>query len=516
LSQPTVFVVDDEEQICSLLQRILAREGYEVRAFHAPQEALTAVQREAPDLLVTDLMMPEMSGLELISRARAHAPRMGTIVITGYASIDNVVGALRSGVDDFVTKPFSVDEIRAVAARLLESVRAPEPTAEAAVAAEESAPRRTGIGLPDDAESPMLARRLTEMSLTERLHGLLSESLRSRDLLARSAELLRSAFGISHAVLLVPQGRDGGYELHGATAPVATEPGSSLLDGEDAEIHCAALRFVLDAGSPSRLDPDLVLPLLPFLDAGPLAAAPMRPRRASGLDAGVLIVAYAEGSAEPTTGDLRRLGVAAQALGDVFRSLRTAERAEEAYLDTLTDIVASTESRTPWFARHSERVRRLSLDLGRAVGLAERDLELLDCAARVLDLGRVEIPDEVLTKPGRPSAAEWRVLRRHVNVADTLLRPVGRLRKVKPVVRHHHENWDGSGYPDGLQGEEIPYLAALVRVTDAYAALTSPRSWRPALSDAEACEKIRELAGRHFHPDLARVLAERGGEAADR
>ena len=506
MSQPTVFVVDDEEQICSLLQRILAREGYDVQAFHDPREALKAVQRKAPDLLVTDLMMPDMSGLELITAARSHAPSMGTIVITGYASIDNVVGALRSGVDDFVTKPFSVNEIRAVAARLLESVR--ETASEPRPAPTTADSRRSGISIPEGAESPMLARRLTEMSLTERLHGLLSEDLRSRDLLPRSAELLRGAFGVSHAVLLVPQGRDGGFELHGTTAAIDVPL--------ELEIDCPALHFVTASGSPSQLDADLALPLLPWLDAGALAAAPISPRISSGVDAGVLVVAYAEGADEPTATDLRRLGIAASALGDVFRALRTAERAEDAYLDSLTDIVAATESRTPWFARHSERVRRLSVDLGRAVGLAERDLDLLDCAARVLDLGRVEIPDDVLTKPGRPSASEWRVLRRHVNVADTLLRPVGRLRHVKPVVRHHHENWDGSGYPDGLRGEEIPYLAALVRVADAYAALTSPRSWRPALSGDDACEKIRELAGRHFHPELARVFADRGGEAADR
>ncbi len=583
---PRVFVVDDERQICTLLQRVLSREGYEVEAFHSPEDALTAMRARAPSLLVTDLMMPGMSGLELISRARAHAPHMGTIVITGYASIENVVGALRSGVDDFVTKPFSVAEIQTVAARLLEvhanrvaaaaRTTAPSVTAEtaseitpalpaatsakiserddapatavertptdqtprktvrimppvsaeneaAAIAAAastestsgsgESPPRpRTGIGFPatsfpEQSDSPVLARRLSEMSLSERLHGLLAEDFTSDALIHRCAELLRSAFHISHAALLIPEGREGGFVVLGATAPRATDDGPAF-EIQPGEPDFGALEAVATSGQPAAIEAASANALADRLDRGPLAAAALSPRAPQTIDSGVLVVARPIGAAAFDPSELRRLGSAAVALGAVFRALRTAERAEEAYLDSLTAIVAATENRTPWFARHSERVRRLSLELGRAVGLAERDLDLVDCAARVLDLGRVEIPDELLTKAGALSAADWRVLRRHVAVADTLLRPVGRLRRVKPVVRHHHENWDGSGYPDGLRGDEIPYLAALVRVTDAYAALTSPRAWRPALADADARNKIRELAGRHFHPEIAQVFAD--------
>ena len=98
-----------------------------------------------------------------------------------------------------------------------------------------------------------------------------------------------------------------------------------------------------------------------------------------------------------------------------------------------------------------------------------------------------------------------------------MLRPLGRLRHAKPVVRHHHENWDGSGYPDGLRGDDIPYLAALVRITDAFSALTSPRPWRGALPQAEAVRRIVEASGTQFHPQLVAAFAEMqlapGGDA---
>ncbi len=489
MERPTVYVVDDEEQICSLLQRILAREGYDVRAFPAAPDALAAVRDAPPDLLVTDLMMPGMSGLELIAAARPHAPQMGTIVITGYASIDTVVGALRSGVDDFVTKPFSVAEIRGVAARLIERARAPaEPEPVAA----------SGIRRPDDTPAAV-ARRLTEMSLSERLHALLAEDVDSRGLLLRAADVLRGALDAAAALLLAPAGPEGALHVHGAPWAARAAEGDPCDVPACVAAAASEAPLALDAADASAL----------FAHGGAAVAAALSPRAAASPDAGVLVVARRPGAPAFDAEALRRLALAAGALGDVFRALRTAERAEEAYLETLTAVVTATEGRSPWFARHAERVRALAVRLGREMGLAERDLVVLESASRVLDLGRVGIPDELLAKPGRPSRDEWQVLRGHVAAGDAMLRPVGRLRRVKPVVRHHHENWDGTGYPDGLRGDEIPYLAALVRVVDAYAALTAPRAWRAALSDTEARARIRDLAGRHFHPELARVFVER-------
>ncbi len=494
-----IFVVDDEQQICALLERLLSREGHQVTAFDKPEDALAAVDRERPDLLVTDMMMPGMSGLELIERVREKLPEIGVVVITGYASIDTVVDALRRGVDDFVTKPFSVAEIRSVTARLLEE-RPPRTTALAAPATSSPA---SGIRVPGG-PSGTLARRLAEMSLRERVHALLGDMPSSQDVLPRLADLFRNALNVSHAALLVPSTRGSAagksaLELHTTTA------GRPL----------SALRVPRDTGWVKRASEEETTvtrrelgPLDAVLDVGPPAAAPLLRRRGRGATTGLLVVTRPAGAEEFDRRDLSRLAVAAIATGDVIGALRATERAEDAYVDTLAAIVTATEVRTPCFARHSERVRDLSLQLGRRVGLSDEDMTVIDSASRLLDLGRIQIPDELLAKTAPPSPDEWQVLRQHVSVADTLLRPVGRLRHMKPVIRHHHENWDGSGYPDGLQGQEIPYLAALVRVTDAFAALTSPRAWRAALSPDEAIGSVRELAGQHFHPDLAEAFAD--------
>jgi response regulator RpfG family c-di-GMP phosphodiesterase len=492
VKQPSVYVVDDEPQICALLTRILQREGYVVRSFTSGREALDAAPADPPDVVVTDLMMPGMSGLDLVRGLRETAPGVAAVLTTGYASIDNVVDALRSGVNDFVTKPFSVAEIRAVVARVLVGGRGETPAAATATAPEPAAAHSSNAAL---------ARRFRDMSLVEAIHGLLAGEPSSTDLLPRAEAILGAALGVRRAALLAPDGRGAALRPFGVAGPES--PVTPCAD-----VESPALTEVVASGAAGPVGRDALGAAAQFLDDGPVAAAPLCPRDRQGADAGVLVVSRPAPMAEFGAEDLRVLGVAANALGEVFRAVRTAERAEDACFESLCDVVSATESRSPWFARHSERVRELSVALGRRLGLPTADIEVLGMAARLLDLGRAGTPDDVLDKSGRPTDDEWQLLRRHPASADDVVRPLGRLRQVKPIIRHHHENWDGSGYPDGLAGEAIPYLASLVRITDSYAALTSPRAWRAALDAPTAVREIVDLSGRHFHPQLVAAFAQ--------
>jgi response regulator RpfG family c-di-GMP phosphodiesterase len=284
--------------------------------------------------------------------------------------------------------------------------------------------------------------------------------------------------------------------------------GGFTEDDVAATLFVPSLARVHASGAASQVDAAGLTEIGLRLGAGPAAAAPLRPRDLRGEDAGLLVVARAADGRPFEGEDLRVVAVAASALGDVFHAVRATERAEAAYVESLLDVVTATEHRAPWFLDHSTRVHDLSVRLARHVGLAIGDVEVLDTASRLLDIGRLHLQDDVLAKPGRLTGEEWRLLRSHPEIADTIVRPLGRLRDVKPVIRHHHENWDGSGYPDGLRGDEIPFLAALVRITDTYAALTAARPWRAALSRDEAVRRLVESSGTHFHPQLVAAFAE--------
>jgi HD-GYP domain-containing protein (c-di-GMP phosphodiesterase class II) len=122
------------------------------------------------------------------------------------------------------------------------------------------------------------------------------------------------------------------------------------------------------------------------------------------------------------------------------------------------------------------------------------------------DVGKIGIPEAILLKPGPLTADEWTILRRHPEIGADICRPLGLSRTLMPVVRHHHERWDGTGYPDRLRGDQTPLGARVVGLVDAFDAMTHDRPYRPARSSAEALEEIRSQAGRQFDPALTQIF----------
>jgi putative two-component system response regulator len=152
---------------------------------------------------------------------------------------------------------------------------------------------------------------------------------------------------------------------------------------------------------------------------------------------------------------------------------------------------------------HTERVTRLALALGKALGLGEPQLDHLRWGACLHDIGKIAISDRILLKPGPLSAEEFALVKRHVLIGESMLRQMDFLpQPVIDIVRHHHERWDGCGYPEGLAGEHIPYLARLFSVADVYDALVSTRPYKPAWTHFEAQRELLRQKGKQFDPRL--------------
>jgi putative two-component system response regulator len=162
----------------------------------------------------------------------------------------------------------------------------------------------------------------------------------------------------------------------------------------------------------------------------------------------------------------------------------------------LCSLGLSVESRDPYTEGHCERLARYASDLGRHMRLDEESVVALYRGGFLHDLGKVAIPDHILKKGADLTAAEWVVMRRHPIIGERICKPLRSLRKVLPIIRHHHERWDGSGYPDGLAGENIPLLARVLQVVDVYDALRTARPYKPAQTHEDAVELMREEADR--------------------
>jgi cyclic di-GMP phosphodiesterase len=152
----------------------------------------------------------------------------------------------------------------------------------------------------------------------------------------------------------------------------------------------------------------------------------------------------------------------------------------------LVALALGIESRDPYTGNHCERLAHYASDLGHHIGLDGDSISALKRGGYLHDLGKVSIPDEILKKGTRLTPEEWQIMKQHPAIGEAICRPLKSFRNVLPIIRHHHEHWDGSGYPDGLQGYDIPLLARVLQVVDVYDALRTARPYKPALTHQEA------------------------------
>jgi len=187
---------------------------------------------------------------------------------------------------------------------------------------------------------------------------------------------------------------------------------------------------------------------------------------------------------------------------------RMEEALREAAMETLLAVSSLVEARDPYTSGHSQRVTDYALAVAERMGLPEDDLETLRIAGPLHDVGKIGIPDAVLNKPGRLTRSEWLTIYAHPTESASLVEKVAAFRDAVPAIRHHHEAWDGTGYPDGLKGEEIPLLARILTVADWYEAMSSDRPYRTALSREEVLDEIRSNAGVKLDPKVVEVFLE--------
>jgi putative nucleotidyltransferase with HDIG domain len=198
--------------------------------------------------------------------------------------------------------------------------------------------------------------------------------------------------------------------------------------------------------------------------------------------------------------------LAAAQIGGLLAAYEHEERVQRLYRETLASLSNALEAKDAITSQHTEEVVRLAVAVA-----AELDLELgvvqsVELGAVLHDIGKVRVPETILNKPGALTEEEWVVMRTHPEVGEQILRPIQSLQSILPIVRHHHERWDGSGYPDGLAGSAIPLGARIVAVCDAYRAMTENRPYRSALPEAQARKELEQGTGAQFDAECIQAL----------
>jgi len=320
-----VFVVDDEPGVRRVVASVLRTEGYPVRDFENAHTALDAIERGAVALLVTDISMPGMSGIELAEHALSRLPDLAVIIFTGVPDSVTAVQSLRLGVADYLTKPVDMETLKRTVRRTL--------------------------------------RRRAERQQQRQLESWLRREVDRR------------------------------------------------------------------------------------------------------------------------TREIQKLSVS-----------------------TLVALVRAMEAKDPYLKGGSERIARLCARMARLLGLEGREVEAVRTAGLLHDIGMISTPESILHREGQLTREEYAVVKKHVDVGVSILSPLKHLGDVIDYVRYHHERFNGSGYPEGLRGKEIPLGAQLVGIADAFTALTMERPFRAAVTSGEALQTMRASEGVWFSRELIDVL----------
>ncbi|HIC91235.1 MAG TPA: response regulator [Syntrophaceae bacterium] len=310
----SILVVDDEEEICYLLQDVLEQEGYLVKTAARGKEAIEMASKEFFNLAIVDLKMPGIWGMEVVKALKDINPHTLIIINTAYASIDTAIEAVRQGAYDFIKKPFKMEEM-----------------------------------------------------------------------------ILTIKNGIEKQRLALENNR--------------------LL-----------------------------------------------------------------------------------------------QKVQDLYFGSLSALAATIDAKNVHTTKHSERVCKYAVSIAQELGLHEEEKVILEHACKLHDIGKIGIPDSILVKPGKLTPEEWQKVREHPVIGADILNSSGFLKELIPLVKYHHERYDGSGYPDGLKGEDIPKKARIIGLADAFEAMTSDRPYRKAFSKEEALEQIKANIKTQFDPQIADVL----------
>ena len=327
-----ILIVDDEENINNILARRLTREGYLCVTANNGREALNYFYKNTFSLIISDIKMPEMDGVELLKKVKSVDPNMMVIMVTAYPEIDMAVEAMRLGAYDFIIKPADLDFVVLSVKKALEKKR-----------------------LEEEVET-----------YHKNLEKLVEE---------RTAKL-------QHA----------------------------------------------------------------------------------------------------------------------YRTLK------KAHLDSVKVLAEAIDAKDPYTRGHSERVGRMSLSIANHLDFAEGRLEVLEYGALLHDIGKIGIKDEVLQKPGPLSAGEYQYIQEHPLIGAKIVEEIDFFKDKIPMIRHHHEHFDGSGYPDGLIGEAIPLEARIITVPDAFDAMASLRPHRKALPLQDILVELEKGKGRQFDPKILEIF----------
>jgi putative nucleotidyltransferase with HDIG domain len=489
--QLRILFVEDAQDDVELCLRALKKGGYEIdyERVQTPEDMLAALNNRTWDLIICDFSMPRFNAPQALEVLKTTGLDLPFIIVSGTIGEEAAVSALKSGAHDFLVKG-SLARLSPAIQRELKD-------------AEERRERKRA--------EQALIQQLNRLSTLRSIHTAIASSLDLRVTLKIVLENVISALKADAAAVLLMRHGSGRLEFAAGqgfrTRAIET---TSLRLGQGLAGRAAYERRLIQAENLTAAGVEYIRSDL--LAGENFMAHFVAPLIAKGEVKGVLET-FHRSAIQPDMDWLNFLETLADQTAIAIDNLILFEDLQHSNLDlalaydqTLEGWSHALDLRDKETEGHTLRVTETTLRLSRAMGTNETELIHVRRGALLHDIGKMGVPDSILLKPGKLTDEEWVVMRRHPQHAYDMLSKIVYLRPALDIPYCHHEKWDGTGYPRGLKGEQIPLPARIFSVVDVWDALTNDRPYRPAWSEAEALAYIREQDGKHFDPRIVEAF----------
>lgn len=478
-----ILVVDDDPEIVEILVDLLDGLGY--AAVPAANGAL-ALERMAErdfDLILTDINMPIMDGMELIRQVKASEQNPTIIVLTAYASMQSAIDAIKLGVYDYITKPFKFEIVTNAVEKALE------------------------------------------------MQALQRENVNLKEMMAlyRASESISSQFGLDEVIKVL---FDSAASFTNADFMALylddDSPGNDELALSRRKLFRSmsrSTRYLLDH-LPKRLSKDIAeehftsLSSKLFQEHDPLFASIFADTpesvkftsmmaftlKARNRMVGVFILLSFTPEVVFTDKLRRSFYMLVSKAAACIENSYLYSNLQQHYIATVESFAIALDAKDSYTHGHSHQVSLYAALIARQLGFSNSELATLQQAAILHDIGKIGISDAILGSHGELTESERAEIRTHSIKGRNIIKPISSLAQVTEVIYHHHEHWDGTGYPDGLCSHEIPLMARIIGVADAFDAMTSKRPYRSSLSMKDALIELRKEAGCQFDPELVEIF----------
>jgi putative nucleotidyltransferase with HDIG domain len=506
-NKKTILFVDDEESILGITSAYFQRKGYRVVTANNGIEAKKILKQEQVDCCFTDINMPEMNGLELAEHIWVTDNTIPVVIMTAYPSLDNTIRTIQNGVVDFLTKPVNLNQMELCVQRVLSQrqlfienlllkkeveskARLEKLNQELLLKVDELHTLNkimnvfSTVGISSD-----VFRRLVDMTV-EIAHAdeshffVINEKMKTLIEVTSSSANKKNNVGCKNQIKVVE--------------PMIAEP------DDHSSIQTGTYKIIMESVSDE-------MPLLVSNNNGTydlpdeILSYMIVPLVIRNKVFGVLTASIKKGEKRFSENDLYYLSFMGHNAGFAIENLALYENIYENLFATLYAFVNTIEARDPYTRQHSNRVTSISIVIGKEMGCTSEELDILNVAGHLHDIGKIGIRDDILLKPGRLTPEEFEKIKEHPVIGANIVKQLGQWDREMEVIRCHHERFDGAGYPDGLKGEEIPFLGRILAVADVYDAVASDRAYRKKMEEEKILKIINEGAGTQF--DAAVVKA---------